>query len=164
MVEKDHIQSIHFGVPLRIHGHLAHDKWPDGSIRWFIYSILDIPCHLLYVGSSTNPVARWRTHKSTCNLRNSNSSGLAKHFKTGCPNDSGRDKSTLDFTLLDYYDTTQEKLSHANHEPGPKCRCVECGHLKSIEDRWLVNLGTLYDERNGLNHRDELKSKSRCNW
>ena len=103
-------------------------------------------------------------HKSSCNLRNSNSTGLSKHFKNGCPNDLGRDKMTLDFTLLDYYDTTWEKLALAKHEPGPKCRCDECGHLKSIEDRWLINLGTLYDDDFGMNSRDELKSKSRCNW
>ena len=71
---------------------------------------------------------------------------------------------TLDFTLLDFYDITVEKLALAKHEPGPKCRCEECGHLKSIEDRWLINLGTLYDDDFGINSRDELKSKSRCNW
>ena len=71
---------------------------------------------------------------------------------------------TLDYTLLDYYDTSLEKLALANHEPGPKCRCDECGHLKSIEDKWLVNLGTLYDDDKGMNSRDELKSKSRCQW
>ena len=27
----------------------------------------------------------------------------------GCPNDKGTDKSHLDFTLLDFYDTTEEK-------------------------------------------------------
>lgn len=33
-------------------------------------------------------------------------------------------KDTLDFTLLDYYDTTREKLILAQHVPGPKCRWI----------------------------------------
>ena len=32
----------------------------------------------------------------------------------------GQNKDTLDFTLLDYYDTTREKLILAQHVPGPK--------------------------------------------
>ena len=116
----------------------------------------------MIVGSTTNPTARWSTHKSTCNLRKSNSTGLSKHFKAGCPNDMGLQKSTLDFTLVDFYDTSQEKLLLANHESGAKCRCVECGHLKAIEDRWIINLGTFYEH--GLNSRDEIKNKSRYNW
>ena len=61
----------------------------------------------------------------------------------------GRDKSTLGFTLLDYFDTTEEKLIHFGHLPGPKCK-------------WILKLGTFYDH--GLNSRDEVKSKSRYNW
>ena len=141
---------------------MAYDKVPDGMLRWFIYSIEDIPCHLRTVGSTTNPTSRWRTHKSTCNSENSNSTGLSKHFKLGCPNDIGKEKITLDFTLIDYIDTTQEKLTLANHEPGPKCRCSECGRLKSLEDEWIIKLGTFYDH--GLNTRDEVKAKTRYNW
>ena len=74
----------------------------------------------------------------------------------------GKDKTTLDVTLKDFYDTTQQKLMLANHESGPKCRCSECGKLKSLEDAWIINLGTLYDH--GLNSRDEVKEKSRYNW
>ena len=80
----------------------------------------------------------------------------------GCPNDLGRDKSTLDFTLLDHYDTTIERPRHAEHLSGPKCRCSECDKLKLLEDKWILKLGTFYDH--GLNSRDEVKSKSRYNW
>ena len=162
MKEKEYVESFHFDIPSKIHGHLAHDKMPEGMLRWFIYSIEDIPCHLKTVGSTTDPPSRWRTHKSTCNSQNSNSTGLSKHFKTGCPNDTGRSKNTLDFTLLDYHDTTQAILNLANHEPGPKCRCSECGKLKSKEDEWILKLGTFYE--NGLNSRDEIKARSRSNW
>ena len=164
MVEKDLIESFHFGTSSKIHGHLSHDQsFTDNEIvRWYIYSIEDIPCHLKTIGSTTDPAARWRTHKSTCNSQNSNSTGLSKHFKEGCPNDTGREKETLDFTLIDHYDTTKTKLIKANHEPGPKCRCSECEHLKSIEDSWIIKLGTFYDH--GLNSRNEIKARSRGGW
>mgnify|MGYP003333658506 CR=1 FL=1 len=76
-----------------------------------------------------------------------------KYFK----NDLGVHKSTLDFTLLDFFDTTEEKLRKAEHQPGPKCRCSECEKLKVIEDKWILKLGTFYDD--GLNSRDEIQSK-----
>ena len=164
MKEKEIIQSFHFGTSSKIHGHLTHDKFStqDEKLRWYIYCIEDVPCHKQIVGSTTDPPARWRTYKSTCNSRNSNSTGLSKHFKEGCPNDDGKEKSTLDVTLIDYYDTTLSKLLKANHEPGPKCRCTECGKLKLLEDKWMIKLGTFYDH--GFNSRNEIKSKSRCNW
>ena len=74
----------------------------------------------------------------------------------------GRDKPTLDFTLIDFFDTTLEKLQQSEHLPGPKCRCSECDKLKLLEDQWVLKLGTFYDH--GLNSRDEVKSKSRYNW
>jgi hypothetical protein len=80
---------------------------------------------------------------------------------TGCPNDLGRDKMTLDFTLINYYDTSKEKLILAEHEPG-QCRCSECDKLKSLEDKWILKLGTFYGS--GMNSRDEVISKSRFNW
>ena len=135
---------------------------PHGIKRWFIYCIEDIPCHKQIVGSTTNPVSRWSTHKSTCNSKKSNSTGLSKHFKEGCPHDIGTQKSTLDFTLIDFFDTTEEKLREAEHQPGPKCRCSECEKLKLIEDKWILKLGTFYDD--GLNSRDEVKAKSKYNW
>ena len=50
MIEKKHVQSFHFGVPSKIHGHLSHDKIPVGALRWFVYSIEDMPCHKRIVG------------------------------------------------------------------------------------------------------------------
>ena len=92
MIEKDCVKSFHFGVSSKIHGNLSHDVAPQGVLRWFVYSIEDIPCQKLIVGSTTNPNNRWSTHKSSCNSQNSNSTGLSKHFKEGCPNDMGRGK------------------------------------------------------------------------
>ena len=81
----------------------------------------------------------------------------------GCSNDLGLDKSTLDFTLIDYFDTTEEKLLHAKHVTGPKCRCTECGKLKDLEDRWILKVGSFYGN-SGLNNRNEIKRKTRAQW
>ena len=80
----------------------------------------------------------------------------------GCPNDEGKEKNTLDFTLVDYYDTTIEKLILAKHEKGVKCQCEECGKLKSLEDFWILKLGTFHSDN--FNSRDEIKTKTRINW
>ena len=55
MQEKTTIESIHFNLKLKIHGHLAHDKAPIGKVRWFIYSICDLPCNKIIVGSTQDP-------------------------------------------------------------------------------------------------------------
>ena len=143
------------------HGHLSHDRAPQGFLRLFVYSTEDISFQKLIVGSTTGPTGRWSTYKSQCNSKKSKSTGLSKHFMEGCPNDTGREKSHLDFTLLDFYDTTEENLRKAKHVPGPSCRCIECERLKDVEDLWIMKLGTFY---NGFNTRDEVKSKSRFNF
>ena len=91
--------------------------------------------------------------------------GLSKHFTIGdgCPFDSGRKKETLNFSLIDYYDTTSYALELAKHEKGPKCRCQECNNLKDLEDKNILKLGSFYGN-SGLNERDEIVSKTRCNW
>ena len=161
MIQKDCVKSSHFGTYSKIHGHLSHDWAPRGYLRWFVYSIEDLPCQKRIVGSTISPPERWRTYKSQCNSEKSKSSGLSKHFMEGCPNDTGRQKFNLDFTLLDFYDTTVEKLRSAKHVPGPSCRCTECENLKHIEDFWILKLGTFYE---GFNSRDEVKAKSRFNF
>ena len=69
----------------------------------------------------------------------------------------------LDITLIDYHDTSVEVLSNAGHISGVGCLCSECKCLKDKEDRWILRLGSLYSE-SGLNTRDEVKSKNRCNY
>ena len=117
----------------------------------------------LIIGSTQNPVFRWANYKAACNKETSKSSGLSKHFMDGCPFDTGKEKMTLTVTLIDYYDTTEETLVAAGHVPGPKCRCIECNHLKNLEDRWILKMGTFYGD-SGLNTRDEMKNKTRGHW
>ena len=136
---------------------------PDGKIRWFIYQIVDKPCNLVYVGSTQSPTSRWSQHKSKANSMVSNSTGLSKHFMNGgCPNDLGREKTTLSFSLVDYLDTSQDELDRAGHEPGPKCKCGICATLKTLEDKFIIRTGSFYNQ--GLNTRDEIRRKSRCSW
>ena len=124
-----------------------------------------MPCQKTTVGSTSQPTARWRNHKSTCNNGPSNSTGLSKHFteNEGCPNDTGRQKDTLNFTLIDYIDVTEDDLVNAEHIGGPKCRCVQCERLKDLEDMWILKMGTFYGD-GALNSRDEIQSKTRFNW
>ena len=136
MVETSYVQSNYFNTKIRIHGHLAHDIAPPNMYRWFVYCINDLPCGMTYVGSTSNPTARWRNHKSNCNNGPCSSSGLSKHFTFNerCPNDLEREKETLNFTLVDYIDVSPEDLMKAGHVGGAKCRCKECDRLKDIED------------------------------
>ena len=161
IIEKSKVESLYFKKPFAIHGHLAHDHVPEGKIRWFVYQIVDIPCNKEIIGSTTNPNLRWANYKSCCNRKKSNGTGLCKHFMEGCPNDKGDvHKKNLSFSLVDFYDTTNEKLKKAKHLPGPKCRCKECMKLKEIEDKWILKMGSFYGS-SGLNIRDEIKKKSR---
>ena len=75
----------------------------------------------------------------------------------GCPNDAGREKETLQYTLIDFIDVSPEDLVRAGHLKGPQCRCRECARLKDLEDKWILRLGTFYGD--GLNSRDEVQSK-----
>ena len=59
--------------------------------------------------------------------------------------------------------TSEEKLDAAGHGGGVACRCSECQRLKDIEDKWICRLGT-FNPPNGLNTRDEIKTRSRVNF
>ena len=165
MRETNFISSQFYKQKFRIHGNLAHDQAPDNMRRWFVYAIEDQPCKKTIVGSTSNPTQRWRNHKSSCNNGPSLSTGLAKHFTLngGCPNDTGREKNTLNFTLIDHMDVTEDELDKAGHVAGPKCRCNQCEKLKNIEDKWILRMATFYGE-GPLNTRDEIQSKTRYNW
>ena len=89
---------------------------------------------------------------------------ISKHFtfNEGCPNDLGRQKEMLNFTLVDYIDISPEDLTKAGHVGGAKCRCKECDRLKDIEDKFILRMGTFYGK--GMNTQDQIQSKTRYNW
>ena len=54
-----------------------------------------IPCRLQYVGNTVNVTSRLANTKQRCDKRDSDSTGLYKHFRDGCPNDDGTNKQTI---------------------------------------------------------------------
>ena len=56
----------------------------------------------------------------------------------------------------------QNRTTLVGHEPGAKCKCHVCGKHKTLEDKFMVRTGSFYNH--GLNTRDEIRRKSRCNW
>ena len=82
MKETSTIFSFHFRRNFAIHGRnihlLASQK---NKHRWFVYTIVDEFCELIYVGSTTDVCARWSQTKKACLDRNNSNTGLYKHFQ-----------------------------------------------------------------------------------
>ena len=126
------------------------------------------------MGSTIDPCKRWSSAKHACSNRNASNTRLYSHFESGCTThlDTGN-LEHLTVTLLDSMTTSEEKLRDAGHTGGVQCRCTECGKLldlnRSIEivDRTSgfagLDLSTPQCP-NGLNSRDEIKSRSRANF
>ena len=165
MVETSTIYSPYFKKRFAIHGHNVHlPASHRNKLKWFVYSVEDTYCNLIYVGSTTDICRRWANTKKACLNCDSVNTGLYKNFKNGCPGGNvGGEVEQLRWTIIDFMDTTNEKLTAAGHQPGPKCRCSECQKLKTIEDKWICRLGSFYGA-NGLNTRDEIKARSRVNF
>ena len=109
------VVSRHFKTKHAVQGHLVHEPREKAfKDRWFIYQIEDEYCGKTYVGSTVDMYGRWSRHKSDCNRR-STATGLSAHFAVGCPGDTGRDKSHLSVTLLDFMDVTEEQVNTAQH-------------------------------------------------
>ena len=158
MVERSYVQSEFYGGrKFAIHGRNIHTKATDRNpLRWFVYLEEDLPCKLQYVGSTNSMTARWANTKLRCNQRDSDSTGLYKHFRDGCPNDIGIKKETIRISLIDFMETSVEKLRVAKYKSG-NCKCVECDKLRRIENKWILSLGTFYG-RSGLNARNVIES------
>jgi hypothetical protein len=160
--ETKFVTSLHFRTKHAVKGHLVHlprdQKFKD---RWFIYLIEDEHCRRQYVGSTTDMYGRWAVHKSTCNT-GSTKTGLSAHFTHGCPGDTGKEKENLKVILLDFMDVTMEQVTAENHG-GVGCVCTLCEKLKSLEDTWIMRLGTFFHP-GGLNKRDEIKRKVRATY
>ena len=159
---EEFVVSKHFNTRHAVRGHLVHAPREKAfKDRWFIYQIYDEHCEKAYVGSTVDMYGRWSKHKSDCN-RGSTATGLSAHFAMGCPGDTGRDKANLSVTLLDYLDVTEEQVQAAQHG-GVGCVCDLCKKLKTMEDNWIMKLGSFYHPF-GLNKRDEIKSKVRSKY
>ena len=97
-----------------------------------------------------------------CRVNLVDATGLYKHFRDGCPNDTGMDKQTIRISLIDFMDTTPTKLREAGHRKG-NCSCQECDKLRKLELKWILMLGTLCGG-SGLNKRNILNSAVRVQF
>ena len=165
MKETSFVTSFFYKRRFAIHGRNIHLKSSlRKKLRWFVYIVVDTHCQLQYVGSTNDVCSRWSSTKTACLGRNSNNTGLYKHFMEGCPEHitSGNVRH-LTWTIVDHYDTSEEKLEEANHVGGVGCRCRECQRLKDVEDKWICRMGT-FNPPHGLNTRNEIISRTRVNF
>ena len=58
----------------------------------------------------------------------------------------GREKETLNFSLVDYIDVKPEDLTRVGHVKGQQCICIECNRLNDKEDKWILKMGNFYGE------------------
>ena len=121
-----------------------------------------MPCKKQYVGSTNSVTARWANTKLRCNRRDSDMTGLYQHFRDGCPHDDGIKKNNIRISLIDFMDTTLEKLLQSGHIKG-NCKCIECDKLRRLENKWILRLGTFNGE-NGLNSRNIINTGVRVQF
>ena len=163
IVEKRDVLSSHFKRKHSIAGRNIHLPASQKlKLRWFVY--LEECVHsdkiYQYVGSTNSMTQRWSNTKSVINSLHSNpnilpGTGLEKYFKTGCSEYKGPSLDHVKISLLEHFDTSEEKLWDSIHQAGPGCRCSECNGLKRMEDKWILRMGTYHGET-GLNDRDEI--------
>ena len=94
-----------------------------------------------YIGSTKNMKARWSKHKQDIRKSNWTACGLTRHFGQHHTGDIEAAIAGLQVVLVD--------------------RSAEEVDLKKKEDRWMVNLGTLFV---GLNSHNEVLSNKRRNF
>ena len=165
MEETSFVTSYYYGRKFAIHGRNIHlPASQKGKYTWFVYLCQDTVCQLQYVGSTTDACSRWSSTKSACLGRNKSNTGLYKHFMEGCPEHlQTGNVQHLVWTLIDFIETSEERLNEVGHTGGVSCRCSECQRLKNQEDKWICRLGTFFAPH-GLNTRDEIKARSRINF
>ena len=62
------------------------------------------------------------------------------YFAVGCPGVTGRDKTNLTVTLLDYMDVMEQGVNEAEHGV-LSCLCNLCKKVNNLEDSWIMKLG-----------------------
>ena len=118
MVETSTINSSFFHRKFAIHRLNVHLPASQKKYRWFVYVCEDISCGLTYVGSTVDVCSRWAQTKKACLDKNSNNTGLYKHFMEVWPaiNNVGGELSHLRWTLVDHIDTSEVKRANAWHQ------------------------------------------------
>ena len=116
-------------------------KTIDCDTKFVVYAIYCRSCDMLYIGSTKDMKKRWTKHKNDMRKGNRTFCGLANHYWLYHQNNLG-DFSCLEATLIDYVENERD--------------------LKRTEDKWICNLGTLFNAK-GMNTRNEVLSNSRIN-
>ena len=165
MIERRSIFSSHFRRNHAIAGHNVHRKASEKpKLKWFVY--LEECIHpegiFQYVGSTNSMVERWATTKSKCLAKDSEGTGLEKHYKDGCSAEQPA-LGNIRVSLLEQFNTSVTRLQNAVHRPGPGCVCKECDSLKELESKWIHRLGTLHGQF-GLNNKNEMHRKVRASY
>ena len=171
MSESRTVLSSHFNVNHNIAGHNVHlPATQKLKTKWFVY--MEECKHpegtYQYVGSTDSMTHRWANTKSKCNQIASNGrtkpgTGLEKHVSKGCSMYNGLELTNVKISLLEQFNTSEEKLKTANHGGGAGCQCSQCIILKKIEDKWICRMGT-YHGKFGLNERDEISNRTRASY
>ena len=97
-----------------------------------------------YIGSTMDVKCRWSKHKTDIRQGNWNACGLTKHFGSYHTGDMEDAISNLKVTLVDHWVGDLEERG-----------------MKKMEDRWMVNMGTLFT---GSNTRNEVLKNNRKNY
>ena len=102
-----------------------------------------------YVGSSVKFKGRWSAHKSDMTRGIGKDCGFCEHWARHHGNNLA-DMSSIKIYLLDHCE-----------DPGKKEDDFPL--LKSLEEKWMVSLGSLgsLDPVQGCNKRDDAKAKAR---
>ena len=150
MVERREVQSNHFDRKHAISGRNIHLAASNKlNLRWFFY--LEECIHptgtYQYVGSTTSMTQRWSNTKSVINSMQTRGNvqpgtRLETHFKKSCSQYSGPSLRHVKIALLEHFDTTEEKLTIANHKPGAGYGLSQCERLKLLKDKWITRMGS----------------------
>ena len=96
------------------------------------------------MGSTKDLRVRWRRHKWDIRHAMWEVCGLTRHFAHCHQGNLEEAINNLQVTILDHLEGDYSEVA-----------------LKLIEDRWMVNLGTIFQ---GSNSRNEVLSHQRRNW
>lgn len=167
MEETSFLTSKYRGRTFSIHGRSIHLQTSQKrKFTWFVNICQDTACQLQYIGSTSDACNRWSATKSACISRKKSNTGLYKHFMDGCPThmETGNVQHLV-WTLVDFIETSEERLNEVGHIGGVSCRCSECRRLENQKDKdkWICHLRTLFAPY-WLNTRDKIKARSRVKF
>ena len=83
--------------------------------------------------------------------------------KNGCSQFKWPKLTPVKVSVLEQFNTTEEKLRAASHVEGAGCQCSQCLQLKKMEEKWICWMGTYHGEF-GQTKQYEISNKARANF